>query len=254
MKTKIHGHRGARGRRPENTLAALEYALQHGADGVEVDLQVSKDDVIVLHHDPCLRGDIAIRSLTYSELPHYGICPPTLGQMLHFMQHPTRRHVNLNLEMKKQKLMQPKMVVDLLIAEIETHAPQPSPLPPRIFVQSFAHELMMLLKQKRPRWKIGLTHYRPRKDALYRQCDLQKTKDAGVDVFSANYRAVDEQLIVRAHRMGLEVYVWTVNFKKQIRTMIRWGVDVITTDYPERGMRIKKSMQAEQTVKHKANR
>ncbi|MDA8014874.1 MAG: glycerophosphodiester phosphodiesterase, partial [Gammaproteobacteria bacterium] len=48
---QIHGHRGARGRRPENTLAALAYALENGADGVEVDVCVTADDRVVLHHD-----------------------------------------------------------------------------------------------------------------------------------------------------------------------------------------------------------
>ncbi|MGI9311514.1 MAG: glycerophosphodiester phosphodiesterase family protein [bacterium] len=58
-RAKIHGHRGARGRRPENTLAAIEYALRCGADGIEADLCVTADDRIVLHHDLRLNRDIA---------------------------------------------------------------------------------------------------------------------------------------------------------------------------------------------------
>ena len=49
---KIVGHRGARGLSPENTIASLEKAIEHGVDMVEVDVRVTKDGVAVLHHDP----------------------------------------------------------------------------------------------------------------------------------------------------------------------------------------------------------
>ena len=54
----VHGHRGARGVRPENTLPAFEYAIEAGVDVLELDMAVTKDDVIVVSHDPVLEPEL----------------------------------------------------------------------------------------------------------------------------------------------------------------------------------------------------
>src|SRR3989454_12672213 len=72
----VHGHRGARAMRPENTLPAFEYAIGVGVDALELDMAVTKDDVLVVSHDPRLNSTICtgpgaprpIRELTLSEL------------------------------------------------------------------------------------------------------------------------------------------------------------------------------------------
>src|SRR5882762_839389 len=72
----VHGHRGARARRPENTTPAFEYAIAQGVDALEMDMAVTKDGVIVISHDPILeppvctgpRDGVAIRELTLSEV------------------------------------------------------------------------------------------------------------------------------------------------------------------------------------------
>src|ERR1700742_3176702 len=55
---KVHGHRGARAMRPENTLPAFEYAIAQGVDALELDMAVTKDGVLVVSHDPELRGPV----------------------------------------------------------------------------------------------------------------------------------------------------------------------------------------------------
>ncbi len=69
---KIIGHRGARGLSPENTIASLEKAIEHGVDMLEVDVRVTKDGVAVLHHDPVVSDpngtEIIIARTTYAEL------------------------------------------------------------------------------------------------------------------------------------------------------------------------------------------
>ena len=54
----VHGHRGARAMRPENTLPAFEYAIAEGVDALELDMAVTRDNVIVVSHDPQLRAPI----------------------------------------------------------------------------------------------------------------------------------------------------------------------------------------------------
>ncbi len=69
---KIIGHRGAKGLAPENTLQAFQKALEHHADQLEFDLRLTKDGVIVLHHDPYLSDlegkRLVIRTHTFKEL------------------------------------------------------------------------------------------------------------------------------------------------------------------------------------------
>jgi len=54
----VHGHRGARARRPENTIPAFKYAIQEGVDALEMDMAVTKDNVIVISHDPILQPPV----------------------------------------------------------------------------------------------------------------------------------------------------------------------------------------------------
>jgi len=71
----VHGHRGARARRPENTIPAFEYAVAQGVDALEMDMAVTKDNVIVISHDPILQPPVCtgprpaavIHQLTLSE-------------------------------------------------------------------------------------------------------------------------------------------------------------------------------------------
>src|SRR5215475_3776339 len=55
---QVHGHRGARAMRPENTLPAFEYAIAQGVDALELDMAVTRDNVVVVSHDPELRPPV----------------------------------------------------------------------------------------------------------------------------------------------------------------------------------------------------
>jgi glycerophosphoryl diester phosphodiesterase len=75
----VHGHRGARARRPENTLPAFRYAIEQGVDVLELDVAVTKDNVAVISHDPMINATICsgpktgipIHTLTLAELREY---------------------------------------------------------------------------------------------------------------------------------------------------------------------------------------
>src|SRR5215467_8549314 len=75
----VHGHRGARAVLPENTIPAFEYAIKIGADVLELDLAVTKDNVLVVSHDPRInpaicsgpKEHVAIHDLTLAELRRY---------------------------------------------------------------------------------------------------------------------------------------------------------------------------------------
>src|ERR1700722_17674259 len=93
----VHGHRGARAVLPENSLPAFEYAISIGADFLEMDVAVTRDDVVVVSHDPKLKPALAaIRQLTVAELARYTTIP-TLDQVLDLA---TRGPIQFNIEIK----------------------------------------------------------------------------------------------------------------------------------------------------------
>ena len=73
---QVHGHRGAHGLRPENTIPAFEYAIAQGVDALELDMAVTRDNVLVVSHDPELRAPVCsgprdrvvIHTLTLAEV------------------------------------------------------------------------------------------------------------------------------------------------------------------------------------------
>src|ERR1700676_3967018 len=64
---QVHGHRGARAIMPENTIAGFEYAIGVGVDAIEMDEVVSRDDVVIVSHDPYLKSGTFIRTLKAAE-------------------------------------------------------------------------------------------------------------------------------------------------------------------------------------------
>ena len=251
---QIHGHRGARGRRPENTLAALAYALENGADGVEVDVCVTKDDRVVLHHDLRLnpahtrdaRGEKisgnelpAIRELSLTELQSYDIgaadnpdgarCRvPTLEECLEFLF--SKSEAVLNLEMKgnwKLAREYPKSVFaraqNRLLPAPERYVSlvleclRRMKFPPaRVLLQSFDWRLMLLAKKLRPELKIGLTM---EVEPSEKFSPPQLVKQHGGDVWSCEHTRLRETAVAEAHSLGLEVCAWTVNDAAAMRRL-----------------------------------
>src|SRR5215468_12782304 len=76
---QVHGHRGARAMRPENTLPAFEYAIAQGVDALELDMAVTRDNIVVVSHDPVLeapvcngpREKVPIHSLSLAEVKQW---------------------------------------------------------------------------------------------------------------------------------------------------------------------------------------
>ena len=296
MNIKIHGHRGARGRRPENTLAAVEYALENAVDGVEVDLRITADDIIVLHHDLWLNPattrdskgkwindkiEIPIRDLRLNELRQYdvgrikpgtqyaakfprqtpadGAQVPTLDEYVELIRRRGKTDTILNLELKGNPPQPalapaPEHYVSLLLNKLEQLQ-----LSEHVFLQSFDWRLIHPIKQQRPDLKTGLlTNLQPTKPShktpprqfhlagtppisipatdwhLHYASPPEMVAKNGGDVWSSNHLDLSEPWIREAHALGLEVYAWTVNEESDIEKMAGWGVDAITTDYPER--------------------
>ena len=96
---KIIGHRGARGLAPENTIASFKKALDHKVDGIEFDLRVTKDGIVIVHHDAELtdpNGDKhVITDCAYAELKQHKADMPTFEEVLETIGHPVVLYVEI---------------------------------------------------------------------------------------------------------------------------------------------------------------
>lgn len=244
----VHGHRGARAVRPENTLPAFEYAIEAGADVLEMDLAVTRDDVLVVSHDPVLNASIctgpekgrAIRTLTLAELgawdcgalrnPQYprqtpvpGTRIPTLDQVLALAP---RGGFHFNIETKiflahPEYTPSPERFAELLLAAIRRHRVEE-----RVIVQSFDFRTLHAMKRLAPEIRLAAL------DEAGKEDFVAVAKRAGAPIVSPQHMLVTAKKVRDAHDAGLQVAPWTANTPKDWDRLIDAGVDAIISDDP----------------------
>jgi glycerophosphoryl diester phosphodiesterase len=254
----IHGHRGARAREPENTLPAFRHALAVGADVLELDLHVTRDDVLVVWHDARftpelvrapdggpLAAPVLLRAHDYATLATYELgCasnprfpaqatrPGTrlarLDEVLALVASSTRA-VGLNVELKAvpgrpDETPPAEAYVALLARALEAHPV----LLRRTIVQSFDHRL---LREARRRLR-GVAISALVEDTYLDHVAL--ARGLGADWVSPNHLWIDRPMVEALHAAGVRVAVWTVNDDADLDRVVAMGVDAIITDDPER--------------------
>lgn len=244
----VHGHRGARAVRPENTLPAFEYAIAAGADVLEMDLAVTKDNVLVVSHDPEMnakfcdgpKGTRIIREMTLEQLrawdcggrvnPDYprqqampGTRVPTLDEVLALAP---RGKFQFNIETKifrkRPEVTPPPAEFARLIAEsIRRHQ-----LVSRVIVQSFDFRTLQAMKLLMPSVRLAALHEGTPKDFAV------IAKEAGARIVSPHHSLVTPEQVRRAHKAGLQVVPWTANTPEQWQKLADAKVDAIISDDP----------------------
>lgn len=235
----VFAHRGGAALRPENTLAAFDHGLSLGADGLELDVRLSRDGVVVVHHDATLdrttdaRGPVV--RLTADELarvdaaarhPEFrgrGIGVPTLREVL-------RRYRDARIVIEL-KLNDPELAIRTIDEVKATDAVA------RVSLGSFGTKVLRAARACEPaiatgasREEIRLALYRswcrwPVRRPAYREFQVPETSGAT--------RVVSLRFIRDAHASGTAVHVWTVDAEPDMRRLIAWGVDGLITDRPD---------------------
>ena len=214
----VHGHRGARAVLPENTIPVFQYAIQAGADAVEMDVAVSSDNLPVISHDPHIDSGMAIRQLTLAELKL-----PTLDQVLSLS---AGNHVHFNIEIKSfpehPELTPPPDIFAAMILEVI----QKRKLEPRCIVQSFDFRILHEMKRIAPAIRLAaLWEGAPRPF-------IEIAQEAGAGIIAPHFVLVTPEEVQAAHAAKLEVIPWTANTPEDWRKLIDAGVDAIITDDP----------------------
>ena len=217
MKPLVIAHRGASSIELENSLAAFRAAAGQGADGVELDVHATIDGEIVVHHDPSIMGlpiaQARARDLAAMPLAN-GEPIPTLAQALDVLG-----KLKVFVEVK---VLDPRWD-DRLLATLDR-----GPNPGGYAVHSFAFDVVRRLGEKRPSLPRGvLSEARTRSPRQTLAAGLAQT-------LWQERTTVDEQLVKTVHGLGARIIAWTVDNTADIERMVRWGVDGICTNHPER--------------------
>jgi glycerophosphoryl diester phosphodiesterase len=240
----VFAHRGGAALGPENTLAAFDIGLSLGADGLELDVRLSRDHVVVVHHDATLerttnlRG--AVSDFTADELwradagwrfENQGACPfrglghgiPRLHQVL--SRYPGTR---LIVEMKDNSV---EMADRLLKVLREANALE------RVCVGSFRLRALRAIRAAEPALATSAAQEEVRW-ALYRSWVGWPVRHASylgyqVPERAGTTRVVSPRFVEGAHRAGLPVQVWTVDAEDEARRLLAWGVDGLITNRPD---------------------
>ena len=248
----VEGHRGARWAMPENTLPAFRYAIDVGADVLEMDLGVTKDNVPVVSHDLEIKPSIckgpaelprAIRQLTLAEIKQFdcgwqqnpdfptqraipGTRMPTLEEV--FRELSPLGTFRFNIEMKshptrRELTPSPDEFARLLLEQIRRFKVEN-----RVVIQSFDFRMLKALARIAP--EIA-------RAALFieeGEAFLAVAKRAGdVPMLSPHLRLVTPENVREAHAAGLTVVPWTANQPDEWQKLIDANVDAIITDNPK---------------------
>ena len=242
--TLIWAHRGASGYAPENTMIAFEMAADMRADGIELDIQLTKDGEIIVLHDETIdrtsNGKGWVKDYTLEELRRldfsYKKKYPNAGPM----QIPTMREVfelvrptdmRINIELKTGVVFYPeieKMILDMTAAY---------GMQDRVIYSSFNHYSIKRIHGMEPKAMTGLLYSDGFIDMPF------YARDLGV---SAQHPALSNlqypDYMENCRAAGLLVNTWTVNKEEHIRRCLKLGVDGIITNYPDRVRMIMREM------------
>lgn len=223
----ITSHRGNSSQAPENTIPALESAIEELADYAEIDVQQTKDGVIVLMHDSNLKRTTGYNgylwNLNYEKVqqldagswygPEFaGTKVPTLEEVLHVC----KGKINLNIELKNssKKSGLEERVVEL----IEKYNFQRQ----CIITSTHVNDLNKI-KTLNPQLKTGYI-------IAVAYGNFYDRED--IDFFSMRSSFLNEAVVQKIHSKGKEVHAWTVNNRRELERMKRLEVDNVITDKP----------------------
>ncbi|WP_046028880.1 glycerophosphoryl diester phosphodiesterase [Vibrio vulnificus] len=233
MPPMIVGHRGVAGSYPENTRVSVQAAIDLGLSWVEIDVQPTKDNVLVVCHDHtidrCSNGKGRVDAYSLKELQAFdfggwfdeafaGEQIMTLESLLNLA---AEYDLGLNIEVKVDNHDVGKVALNL------KNLLDKSPLTAdKILLSSFSHDIILQLHQHCPGYKLGVLSER------LSQRDRQVLKDVNAFSCNLNYRWITEKHIRDLKTGGYQIWCYTVNQADKFRYLDK--VDAIFSDYPER--------------------
>ena len=227
IETEITAHRGSSRTAPENTIPAIEAAVEEMADSVEIDVQMTADGVVVLGHDASLKRvagvNRSIASMTFEELEkldvgswfsseYAGTRIPSLSEVLELCSQKTSLNIEIKYVGKNSEL--PEKTAEMV---------REYGMENQCVITSTNLSYLKRVKEALPEIRTGYII-----SAVYG--NFYSSED--VDFISIRSGFVTSALMQNAHEQGKAVYAWTVNTKSELERLTLLGVDGIITDRP----------------------
>ena len=242
---QVTAHRGASGYAPENTISAVQKAIEIGVDRIEVDVQQTADGVVVLLHDKTLdrttnsKGkvgklnwnelkNIKANSGFEDEFPDEPI--PTLEQVFELMDGQTQ----FVIEIKAGNKTYPG-IEDNVAALIKKYKAEKWAL-----VHSFNDRVLEYLHRNHPEIRLQklFVSYSGGLMLDFKLHAVKLSKYDYVEGFGISKGAAKQKLVDKIHQLGKVVHMWTVNSEEDIDRTLSLGVDGIISNYPDRVKRL----------------
>lgn len=258
----IQGHRGCRGLLPENSLPGFEKAIALGVHTLELDVVISKDKQVVISHEPYLNHEIALDlngapisraeetsfnlyNMTYDTIKQYDcgtkahprfpdqerlkVYKPLLEELFKLVatKYP---QIKYNIEIKSLPEYYeifspaPEEFVRLVLKVLRDAG-----VKEKTRLQSFDINILETLKKQDPKIEVSLlVHEYESIQQKLRRLSYRP------DVISPYFKLLNSDIVSNYQEQGYKIIPWTVNTVNNLKNMIRYQVDGIITDYPNR--------------------
>lgn len=264
----VQAHRGGAGLMPENTIEAMKHALDMGVNTLELDLQVSKDGLVVVSHDPYFHHRYAIRpdgsyvqkddpkeyiyTMPYSEVAKYDVgsrpsdvwpekvcvktVKPLAEDLIDFVENYTKEMgyspVRYNIEIKSKDADGEGINWPGYDAFVTTCCKflHSKQLDDRLVVQSFDVRALNYMHEKYPEFILSYLVDAKAPDFETYMAKLKFTPQW----LSPHHSITDETLVQKCHERGMKIVPWTVDNPEDIRRILDLKVDAIISNYPDR--------------------
>ncbi|MGK7391801.1 MAG: glycerophosphodiester phosphodiesterase family protein [Candidatus Cyclobacteriaceae bacterium M2_1C_046] len=282
QKIDIQGHRGARGLVPENSIPGFLKALDYGVTTLELDVVITGDSLVLVSHEPYISAEICLNKegnelkvsegkniniykMNYEEVEDYdcGSKPdpkfpeqeniPTHKPLLEDVIKAAEMHiksetgylVDYNIEIKSTPKgdgiyhPDPEKFSELVHDLVDQYLPWE-----RVIIQSFDFRVLQHWNEKYPEVRLAALIATPGSFST-------KLNKIGFqpDIFSPNYRLLNQEKVNYLHNLGIKVIPWTVNDPKKMIELVKMGVDGLITDYPNRAAALGYTLEIENTSK-----
>ncbi|MGX9290126.1 glycerophosphodiester phosphodiesterase [Bacillus sp. A015] len=243
--TKIFAHRGFKGIYPENTMIAFEHALHSGADGIELDVQLTKDGRLAVIHDEKLNRTTDMKGLvkdhTYEELKagdashsFYeetgAVSIPLLEEVLELVAQQSSLIINIEL---KNSIYRYPGIEEKVKEQIEHFQ-----IEDRVLVSSFHHGSLALFHKLMPQIELAVLTM----DVIHQPEMYLKTIPARGYHPNIKGAGVTKEVVSALRAAHQVMRPFTVNSEQQMQKMFSLGVDGIFTDFPDRAVKIREEM------------
>lgn len=258
---QMYAHRGYRGMMPENTIAAMKYALDQGAAVLEMDIAFTSDGHAVLSHDPWLDSlitldvngapikkgkDLPIYKMTYSDILKYDVGSQQHkdfhGQKNFKARMPRLTDLIDSVESYGKSIgVSPRYSIETKTSKSRDHVAQPTP-------EVFVRELMRIIEEKGVKDRVIIQSFDPRTlELVHRDYPgvitmLNATKGTFEEnmamltflptYYAPNANLINQELVDKCNELGIKLLCGNNNSKKEIDRVRELGINEFCSDYP----------------------